>query len=150
MTPCWLEARLPFREQADLAPRARPWPPVAIALAYASLPLIAFATDSTEWVFVAAFGSVTTAAMISGGLDIQRRYPERRTPVIVVGLIAGVIAGLAMLQAIWAESRWPERRASSDRLISGYFTVGEAAALGAVLNAGLTLPYQTTVSTTDR
>ena len=113
------DARRPFREQAELEPRARPWPPLVIALALVSVPLVAFATEATEWIFAAAFGSVVTIAMIRGGLDVQRAYPERRTPVIVVGLSAGIVAGLAMLQAMWSESRWPERRASSDRIAIG-------------------------------
>lgn len=113
------EARLPFSQQPDLEPRARPWPPVVIALAYVSLPLGVFTTDATAWFFAALFAAVITSAMIVGGLDTQRRYPERRTPVIVVGLVAGIVAGLAMLQAIWAESRWPERRRSSDMLAIG-------------------------------
>lgn len=112
-------ARRPFREQAGLEPRSRPWPPLAIALAFVSLPLIAFTNEATEWIFAAAFGSLVTVAMIRGGLDVQRAYPERRTPVIVVGLFAGIVAGLAMLQAIWSESRWPERRVSSDRIAIG-------------------------------
>jgi hypothetical protein len=130
------EARLPFREQPTLEPRARPWPPVVIAVLYTCIPLGVLAPASTEWAFAAVFASVFTGAMIVGGLAVQRRYPERRTPVVVVGLVAGIIAGLAMLQAMWSASMWPGRRRSSDMLAIGvsvavivaatYFAAGES------------------------
>lgn len=117
------EARRPFRDRPALEPRERPRPSLVIAVTLTCLPLLAFATESTEWVFLAAYGALMTGAMIRWGLDVQRRYPERRTPVVVVGLVAGVVAGLAMLQAIWSQGRWPDRRASSDRLAIGVAVV---------------------------
>lgn len=117
------EARRPFRGQPALEPRERARPSLVIAVTLTCLPLLAFATESTEWVFLAAYGALMTGAMIRWGLDVQRRYPERRTPVIVVGLVAGVVAGLAMLQAIWSQGRWPDRRTSSDRLAIGVAVV---------------------------
>jgi preprotein translocase subunit SecD len=71
---------------------------------------------------------------------VQRRYPERRTPVIAVGLIAGVIAGLAMLQAIWSQGRWPDRRVSSDRLAIGVAVLLVVAAAYAASGTAESLP----------
>lgn len=117
------EARRSIRERTRLEDPRRPWPALVVAVAASSLALVALTDQDTEWVFAAAYAASVTTAVIAGGLAVQRRYPERRTPVVVVGLFAGVVAGLAMLQAIWAESRWPERRRSSDGLAIGVSVV---------------------------
>jgi hypothetical protein len=51
-----------------------------------------------------------TAAVTWFGLRAQRAKPSRRWPVIAVGLLTGLVAGLAIIQAIWLGDRYPHRR----------------------------------------
>lgn len=63
-----------------------------------------------EWLVIGIIAAAMTAGFIAWGLRTQRRKPGRRWPILAVGLLAGLAAGLAMLMAIWAEGRWPHRR----------------------------------------
>ncbi len=69
-----------------------------------------------DWVIVGLIVSLFTAAVIAWGLRAQRKDPGRKWPIIAVGLIAGLIAGLAIIQAIWMGDRYPHRRRAIDRL----------------------------------
>jgi hypothetical protein len=99
---------------------------VAVAL------LLAVDERSSDWLFVGIPAALITALLIAWGLSVLRRDPDRRWPVIAVGLVAGLVAGLAMLQAAWAEARWPHRRRLIDTLA---ITVGAGVAFVAVYAA---------------
>lgn len=61
---------------------------------------------------LAGFAVVVTAI----GLRAQRRRPERKWPIVAAGLIAGIVAGLAIVGAIFLGERYPRRRVLIDRL----------------------------------
>jgi hypothetical protein len=67
------------------------------------------------WVVAGFLMAAITAVITWLGLRAQRSKPERRWPIIVVGLAAGLVAGLAIIQAIWMGNRYPRRI----RLIDG-------------------------------
>ena len=54
--------------------------------------------------------ALITAAITWWGLRAQRAKPERRWPIVAVGLLTGLVAGLAIIQAIWLGDRYPSRR----------------------------------------
>lgn len=63
-----------------------------------------------DWIVVGAILALIAAGITWWGLRAQRARPERRWPVIAVGLLAGLVAGLAIMQAIWLGDRYPARR----------------------------------------
>ena len=72
-----------------------------------------------NWVVAGVIMAAITAAVTWFGLRAQRAKPSRRWPVIAVGLLTGLVAGLAIIQAIWLGDRYPHRR----RLIDATSTV---------------------------
>ena len=99
-----------------------------------------------EWLVIGVFAALVTAGIIAWGLRKQRQDPDRRWPIIAVGLLAGLVAGLAMLQATWAEGRWPHRRRLIDTLaiavgaslalVAAYAAFGPSLSLGPVIGSG--------------
>jgi hypothetical protein len=130
----WLVRRI-FMERAtsgEAEPPARPLPALVIAITLVCVPLMSLAGDTTEWLVVGLYGATITAAMIAWGLAVQRRHPERRGLIVVVGLVAGLVAGLAMLQAIWTEGRWSHRPKLTDAIaITGAAAIVLLASYGA-------------------
>jgi hypothetical protein len=117
-TIAWLLVR-------DRQPTSRVTVAAAIGVgALSMLVLLSIDGRSTDWLLVAIPAAVVTVLLIAWGIARQRSLPTRRWPVVTVGLAAGLVAGLAILQASWAESRWPHRRGLTDAV---------AASAGAVL-----------------
>lgn len=63
-----------------------------------------------DWLVAGLILAGITATITWFGLRAQRARPERRWPIIAVGLLAGLVAGLAIIQAIWLSDRYPHRR----------------------------------------
>lgn len=63
-----------------------------------------------DWVVVGLVMALITAGVTWWGIRAQRAKPERRWPIIAVGLLAGLVAGLAIIQAMWLGDRYPARR----------------------------------------
>ena len=69
-----------------------------------------------DWVVGGLVMALVTAAITWWGLRAQRAKPDRRWPIIVAGLLTGLVAGLAIIQAIWLGDRYPARRRLIDTL----------------------------------
>ena len=117
-TMAWLLVRQRDRSSRTVAAIA-----ITASLVVA-LALLAVGDRTTEWFGPAIAAASVTAILIAWGIAAQRSRPDRRWPVLAVGLAAGLVAGLAMLQASWAEGRWPHRRKFTDAM---------AASVGALL-----------------
>lgn len=63
-----------------------------------------------DWLVAGLIMAGITAAITWFGLRAQRARPERRWPIVAVGLLAGLVAGLAIIQAVWLSDRYPHRR----------------------------------------
>ena len=69
-----------------------------------------------DWVVAGIIMAGITAGITWWGLRAQRAKPGRRWPIIVAGLLTGLVAGLAIIQAIWLGDRYPARRRFIDAI----------------------------------
>lgn len=106
-----------------------------------------------DWVVAGVVMAGITAAVTWFGLRAQRARPERRWPIIAVGLLAGLVAGLAIIQAIWLGDRYPHRRrlvdavtvlvASGLMVVVAYSLYGPPFGIGTHIESGtITRPEQ--------
>lgn len=99
-----------------------------------------------DWVVVGIISAFITVAITAGGLRAQRARPERKWPIVAVGLLAGLVAGLAIIQAIWLGDRYPARRKLIDGLTvlvaggiavaAAYYVYGPPFGVGTQIESG--------------
>ncbi len=68
------------------------------------------------WLAPGLFLAGVTVVVTAVGLRAQRRRPDRKWPIVAAGLIAGLVAGLAILGAVFLGDRHPRHRLLIDRL----------------------------------